>query len=82
MKINFNEFTINVTAEDNVLDSTPDIALRAFLVRLANSLYVTANQQEAQGLRATARETLKAVQSLWDAIDTLPNPYKDPEAAS
>ena len=82
MKINFNEFTITVTAEDNILDSTPDIALRAFLVRLSNSLCVTAKQQDAQGLRATARETWEAVQSLWDAIDTLPDPYKDPEAAS
>lgn len=81
MKINFNEFTINVTAED-AFDSTPDIALRAFLVRLSNNLYVTAKQQEAQGLRATARETWSAVQSLWDAIDTIPDPYKDPEAAS
>lgn len=74
MKIKFNEFTITVNAEDDVLHTAPDQALRAFLCRLAINLKDAAELQDGEGRGATAEFTMEAVKSIRAAIDKLPEP--------
>lgn len=80
MKITLGDFTVNIDLlEDRfrAFRKYPDDALRVFLTELSISLYDAAEVQNAKGLSGTASETMKMVSGLWEAIDSLPNPYRD-----
>lgn len=80
MRINLGDFTVNIDLlEDRfrAFRKYPDDALRVLLTRLSIDLYDAAKAQRADGLPGIADETMKMVTGLWEAIDSLPNPYED-----
>lgn len=80
MKITLGDFVVNIDLLEDRLRAFrkhPDDALRVLLTELSISLYDAAEAQNAKGLLGTASETMKMVTGLWEAIDSLPNPYED-----